>query len=95
MNTVVLDGAEMVSKQRAHDYLAEKLGLPSYYGHNLDALWDALSSINVPLNVRLVNEHMLGCNLNSDNYGRKLLQVFLDAAAFNPCFHFEILSQQT
>ena len=30
-------------KQRGHDYLAEALNLPDYYGKNLDALYDCLT----------------------------------------------------
>jgi RNAse (barnase) inhibitor barstar len=36
------------TKDRMHLDLAERLSFPDYYGHNLDALSDCLSSIEVP-----------------------------------------------
>ena len=46
MTTVVVDGGLMTSREAAHDLLAARLGLPEYYGRNLDALYD-LSLIHI------------------------------------------------
>ena len=43
MTTVVVDGGLMTSREAAHDLLAARLGLPEYYGRNLDALYDGRS----------------------------------------------------
>ena len=43
MRTIVLDGAEMTSRQSMHDHLARRLELPDYYGRNLDALYDVFT----------------------------------------------------
>ena len=40
---VELDGRRMTDRKAAHDYLAEKLQFPSYYGRNLDALYDLMA----------------------------------------------------
>lgn len=41
---VVIDGSRIRTEAQFHAALAEKLPLPDYYGKNLDALWDVLST---------------------------------------------------
>ena len=38
----VIDCDHMTDKESMHDELERSLPLPSYYGRNLDALWDSL-----------------------------------------------------
>ncbi len=40
----VLDGERIRSLDDLYDRLASGLGFPQYFGRNLDALWDTLSS---------------------------------------------------
>lgn len=42
MNKIILDFSETNTYWELHEYLKEIFGLPEYYGHNLDALWDCL-----------------------------------------------------
>lgn len=51
-----LDGQKFNSKEELHSFLADKLNFPSYYGNNLDALYDCLTDITYPL--LLVASHM-------------------------------------
>ena len=46
MNTVYIDTKQLNTVQLLQDYLKETLNLPSYYGGNLDALYDALTTIH-------------------------------------------------
>ena len=46
MNTVYIDTKQLNTVQLLQDYLKETLNLPSYYGGNLDALYDVLLDIN-------------------------------------------------
>ena len=41
---VILDGELMTDRPTVHDLLSEKLAFPEYYGRNLDALYDLLST---------------------------------------------------
>lgn len=41
---VEIDGDQIRSEAEFHGALARGLGLPVYYGKNLDALWDVLST---------------------------------------------------
>ena len=45
MKTIVLDGLYMNTRETTHTYLALRLGLPSYYGRNHDALHDVDAAI--------------------------------------------------
>ena len=40
----ILDGSRMTSRAEAHARLAEALDFPGWYGKNLDALFDLLST---------------------------------------------------
>lgn len=92
MKTVTLDGKKMTSRTAAHAHIQRRLNLPAYYGANLDALWDLLSTWSEPLHIRLVNYPAAEACL--DRYAPSLLNVFLDAGRENPHIAFEISSQQ-
>ena len=44
MRTVVLDFHDFEDKASVHRFLSEHLDFPDYYGNNLDALYDVLST---------------------------------------------------
>ena len=44
MEIIRLDGSKMTDRKATHAYLKRKLHLPEYYGNNLDALWDCLTT---------------------------------------------------
>lgn len=89
MNKITLDGAEMLTRKIAHQYLKEQFGFPEYYGENLDALWDMLSIVSKPMVIRLENNNMLQENLGA--YGQAIIAVFMDLASENKniVFHTE------
>jgi RNAse (barnase) inhibitor barstar len=45
---IIIEGEAFLFKERLHDEFASKLGFPKWYGRNLDALLDCLSSIDDP-----------------------------------------------
>ncbi|RXZ84880.1 barnase inhibitor [Paenibacillaceae bacterium] len=60
MRIVTLDIAMNCSATELHDQLSEKLGLPDWYGRNLDALWDVLSGwVELPLVIRISRSQLL------------------------------------
>ena len=50
-----LDCSKMLSVSDIHNQLEASLPLPEYYGRNLDALWDVLSTFKAPLEINLEN----------------------------------------
>lgn len=73
---VILDASRMDSRKKAHTYLAETLGFPEYYGHNLDALHDCLTELT-DTTVEFINIP------EEQTYFTKVLRVFRDAARRN------------
>ena len=81
MKTVLLNGKRMTTKKTTHLYLKKKLSFPSYYGQNLDALWDVLSTINEEIDIVLYNKEYLDEYLG--DYGKDLISVFKEATESN------------
>ena len=81
MREITLDVSGFEDKIPLHRYLKETMDFPFYYGGNLDALFDELSSITEPTAITLIyttrpRGHMAG-------YTPRLLRVFGDAARQN------------
>lgn len=87
MNTVVIDGRRCKTRELTHAYLAKKPIVPPYYGRNLDALYDALTSCD-SVHIRVRYPKSIEANLGQ--YGEKLLTVFRDAARANGNITLEI-----
>lgn len=82
MRKAILNGKRMISREVAHAYLKRKLGFPDYYGRNLDALWDLLTTIHEPFEIRIFNR---GSALEKmGEYGERLLSTIDEAADENP-----------
>ena len=90
MRRVILDGRQIRSRDALHDYLAQALELPSYYGANLDALHDELASEREPLHIDV--HYPKTPRGKMVDYLPKLLRVFEDAAREN--YHLEITYQE-
>ena len=80
--TVVLDGKAMVDRVTAHTHLAERLELPTYYGRNLDALYDVLTEIGVETEIVLTDPAAVAEQMGK--YGEALLATLQEAAEENP-----------
>ena len=78
MEKIILDGGKMTDRAAAHEYIAEMMAFPEWYGNNLDALWDLLSE-GVEREIELINSAVMLNALGA--YGCRLLQCFFDAAA--------------
>lgn len=77
---VMLDAAQMGQRKAAHEYLAQTLSFPEYYGKNLDALYDCLQEYG-ELEVQFVNTEF------AQPYFEKVRRVFTDAARQNNHIH--------
>ena len=76
-----LDGSILKSKEELHNTVFYQLALPDYYGRNLDALWDVLSTWSVPLRIEVTHTELLKRHLA--DYADALLELLHDAAAEN------------
>ncbi len=80
----VIDGMKMTERRKAHEEIARAMCFPDFYGHNLDALFDMLSTFEG--SAKIVN---VANALNAlGGYGCNLIKTFFDAAEENSRFTF-------
>lgn len=85
---VELDCRMMKDRGAAHDCLAEKFEFPGYYGRNLDALFDLLSTYEKTAQIIVRAPELLEENLGT--YGKNILKTLEDAARENPKLTLQI-----
>ena len=90
MQEITLDLTRFEEKISLHTYLKEMLRFPFYYGANLDALNDELTSTVYPL--RIVVCYPAQPKGKMVDYIPQLLRVFHDAACEN--YHLEVLFRE-
>ena len=76
-----INGENMFTKYRAYQEIKSSMNLKSFYGNNLDALWDVLTTISEPTEVEILNKEALIGALES--YGESILEVFKEASEEN------------
>lgn len=86
MRICVVDGSKVENKEALHDILADSLQLPSWYGRNLDALYDCLTELEEETEIRLLNKKDLETHLG--NYAKSLEKVLHAAAAESQRVHW-------
>lgn len=87
MSKIILNGRKMTDRETLHNYLAETLSFPEYYGRNLDALNDMLTSMrDVEIELRNVKAMLKSLR----DYGATLLEVFYHAADEDTSFRFTV-----
>ncbi|MCP3801008.1 barstar family protein [Allokutzneria sp. A3M-2-11 16] len=82
----VVDGTTVNSKSAAIDAIAKAMSFPSYFGRNLDALYDCLVDLSwlpVGNHVLVWTDHHVLAEEDPDAYGR-VRDVLEDAAEANP-----------
>ena len=79
---IILEGRAMTDRPAAHSHLAERLDLPTWYGRNLDALYDVLTEIGT--DTELILEDPAAVAENLGKYGEALLATMQEAAEANP-----------
>ena len=73
MKTVLIDGRKIQDKS-FHEYFKKKLDIIDYYGNNLDAMFDVLSTYNDELNIYIFNlDHS-----EITEYGIRVMKTFDD-----------------
>ena len=85
---VILDLTTISDVEGFHAELKKVLGLPDYYGANLDAMHDVLNEKSICL--KIVNLKNASDEVKA--YMPKVMRVLTDCACENPVFDFEILS---
>ena len=81
MKVVILDGTTAPTREALHRHLARELAFPDWYGGNLDALFDCLTSVSEEVTITL-DETALTESLGS--YAQRVSKVLTKAAEKNP-----------
>lgn len=81
MISIILDGAEIADRETLHKVFRDALNLEDFYGCNLDALYDVLSTYSEVVEIRLYNEEILCANVPF--YGERFLGMLKVAAEEN------------
>ena len=87
MITYILDMRCLNEKEQAHDYLQAHLPLPSYYGRNLDALYDMLTDLCTE--TRIIVDLSDTENEEIRDYLLRMTEVMEDAARENSFLEIE------
>ncbi len=91
METIVIDGADITTREALHSRLALCLGLRDYYGRNLDALYDCLTERQT--DTRLEVRHISALEAALGGYAGALLDTLRDAAGENPRLEVEFFRE--
>ena len=73
MKELIIDGKFMQSKEEMYVHLTRVFSLPSYFGNNLDALWDVLNENNEPTQITFLNVDLTRKYLGS--YGESFISL--------------------
>lgn len=79
MKKITLDFKDLYTPRQMHEYIAQMLEFPEYYGKNLDALYDCLTDICEETQITVMNYDILDYRENA------MINTFLDAAEENDC----------
>ncbi|SCW50462.1 diguanylate cyclase (GGDEF) domain-containing protein [Ruminococcaceae bacterium YRB3002] len=88
-NSVLINLSGINSKEMLHGIVKEAFGFPDYYGGNLDALHDMLTSLDTPKHLVVAGEDDPDPEMRT--YIPKFVKVLADSAEENPNFTYEMV----
>lgn len=78
---ILVNGKKIQNNRELHDYLIKQFSLPLYYGRNLDALWDVLSTNKNLVKITVIHASYLDRILGE--YSNSLLTLFKELSVIN------------
>lgn len=89
MKVLQINGEYMRTKKSMYTHLIRVFSFPSYFGNNLDALWDQLNEENEPTVIKVLNTNVILEDLGS--YGEQLIRLLkkLEEENRNYTIHFK------
>lgn len=78
MRRIFINAKRLEEKAPANDYLKKRLKMPEYCGHNLDALYDVLSSMG-----RETVIYLMQCSEGKTKYANQIIETMKEAAEAN------------
>ena len=77
MQVVIIDGSQFTNQEVFYEIVSQQLDFPDYYGKNLDALWDCLTEVDLPM--KLVWRNFSDSQKFLNEYADKAAKVFTNA----------------
>lgn len=87
----IIEGGKIKDKKALHRRLKDDLELSDYYGNNLDALWDEISSSRKERRVIIENKEELLHSLG--DYGKSFLSTLFELDREVSNFDFKIAKE--
>ena len=87
VQNITVDAALFTSRRDVHNIMQKALTTCEYYGHTLDALYDALTSLHSETHLTLL--HFDAAEEQLGGYARRLAYTFREAELDNP--HLAVL----
>ena len=88
MKIITIRGIDFQKPSEIHEFLAQELALPEYYGRNLDAFHDVLTDICEETQIIIDTADMEDDAMRE--YLSRLTRVAADAAEENPCIRINM-----
>ena len=92
MKIAFIDGRKIKSKEDLHQTMKVQLELPEYYGANLDALYDCLTTTVESIEIYVEDEEKLKKSL--EGYYARFLRMLEDACESNGDLTVVILGEE-
>lgn len=90
---LTLDCRTVADRKHLHALLAEGLAFPAWYGANLDAMFDCLTELHEPAELRVLYPEALRKTLG--NYADVWLRALREAAEENPRLTIIVAGEET
>lgn len=90
---LTLDCRTVADRKHLHALLAEGFAFPEWYGGNLDAMFDCLTELHEPAELRVLYPEALGATLG--NYADIWLRALREAAEENPHLTISVAGEDT
>ena len=78
MKKIIIDTRKLQTAEKIHEFLSKEMDFPSWYGKNLDALFDCLTEESEEITIVLKG---------NENFLQGFSSVFHAAAQENPRIH--------
>lgn len=91
MRVLVVDGKCMETKEAMYQHLIRVFSLPTYFGNNLDALWDVLTANSELTKIEFINADAARGYLG--HYGEQLISLFKKLEKENRNYYIYIIGE--